>query len=31
MADDDTADDEVPEYVIPPGGGVPWIDRKSVV
>jgi len=26
MADDDTADDEVPEYVIPPGGGVPWMD-----
>ncbi|MFB6152426.1 MAG: mandelate racemase/muconate lactonizing enzyme family protein [Haloarculaceae archaeon] len=25
MADDDTHD-ETPEYVVPPGGGVPWMD-----
>jgi len=28
MADDDAAD-ETPEYVIPQGGGVPWMDRTD--
>jgi len=28
MADDD-ATDETPEYVIPQGGGVPWMDRTD--